>query len=273
MPCFELRNQLMIPALQTISSEIIQEMFSSVVKTTNEFRIRAWKLKIDKLKSVDLFEYKILTAILSAYVNKNDEAIEIVKSAKHYASSKEDLARVHEAIGNMLFHKGCYVEAMNSFWEAYDLTKDITYFHSFLSFSTNFAIYDPRLEQMKSINIDDREFLIEKIEASKIEQFCIEKSGLDIVLYREVITCAFTTFYTFCSGQLLRHPSYSDSNVSTILFNTGLDRNTVGLLNDRFSDALVDMLDEHDFEDLLKYPVIFTSEDYTAAVNREIYSG
>ncbi|OTG82312.1 hypothetical protein B9T27_08740 [Acinetobacter sp. ANC 4648] len=71
MPCFELRNQLIIPALQTISSEIINEMFSSVVNTTSEFRIHAWKLKIDKLKNVDLFEYKILTAILSAYVNNN----------------------------------------------------------------------------------------------------------------------------------------------------------------------------------------------------------
>jgi len=263
----------MIPALQTIYSEVLNEMFSNVVKTTNEFKIRTWKLKIDKLKNVDLFAYKLLSAILSAYVNKNDEGIEIAKSAKHYASSNEDLAGVYEAIGNMLFHKGCYVEAMNSHWKAYDLTKNIDYFQTFLAISTNFAIYDPRLELMKSINIDERYFLIERIENSKIEQSCMEKSGLDIVLYREVITCAFKTFYTFCSGQLLRHPSYSDSNVSTILFNTGLDTNTVGLLNDRLSDAFVDMLDEHDFEDLLKYPVIFTSEDYTSAGNREVYSG
>lgn len=133
----------MIPALQTIYSEVLNEMFSSVVKTTNEFKIRSWKLKIDKLKSVDLFEYKLLTAILSAYINKNDEGIEIAKSAKHYASSNEDLARVYEAIGNMLFHKGCYVEAMDSFWEAYNLTKNIVYFQMFLAFSTNFAIHDP----------------------------------------------------------------------------------------------------------------------------------
>jgi len=222
---------------------------------------------------VDLFEYKLLTAILSAYINKNDEGIEIAKSAKHYASSNEDLARVYEAIGNMLFHKGCYVEAMDLFWEAYNLTKNIVYFQMFLAFSTNFAIHDPRIEQMKSISIEERDSLIERIETSRIEQSCIEKSGLDIVLYREVINCAFTTFYTVCSGILLRHPSYIDSSVSTILFNTELDKNTVGLLNDKLSNALVDLLEKHDFEELLKYPVIFTSEDYTAAKNRELYSG
>ncbi|OTG82311.1 hypothetical protein [Acinetobacter sp. ANC 4648] len=139
---------------------------------------------------------------------------------------------------------------MNSYWKAYELSKHADYFDTFIATATNFAISDSRLELMKSINIDERAFLTERIELSKFEQSCIEKASLDIALYREVMACAFATFYTFCSGGLLRHPSYSDSNISTILFNTKLDVSAVGILNDHFSNALVDLLDKHDFDEL-----------------------
>lgn len=263
----------MIPALQTIYGEIIQEMFSSVVKTTNDIKIRGWRTKIGKLKDIDPFEYKLLSAILSAYVNNNDEGINIAESARALSNSVENHARIEEAIGNMLFHKGNFIEAMDSYWKAYDLTKDVGYFISFLATATNFATDDPRLELMKTINIEDRDSLNERLNMARYEQICLRKSGLDILVYRDVIKAAFTTFYLHCSGTLTRHPKYSDSNISTIIFNTELDVKTVGILNDHLSDKLVDLLEFHDFEELLKYPIIFTSEDYSAALNREIYCG
>ena len=59
-----------------------------------------------------------------------------------------------------------------------------------------------------------------------------------------------------------RFVEVQDQQVSTILFNTDLDLDTVMLLNDGLNEELVNLLDSYEYEDLLKYPIIFTAENF-----------
>lgn len=253
----------MIPAPQTIYSDIVDEMFTNIVKTTSEFKIHSWKRKAENLKAVDIFQYKLLISILMAYENRNSDALKEARSIFPLATTPIKKAMLLKTIGNIHFHIiGGYLEAWNSYWEAYELTRDESYFECCLLVSTNFNLYDSRLEDMKSLNPETKDRVQSELEGLKVEIHKINSSNLNIEIYREILNYAYTIFFTYCNRQVTRFPNISDSNISTILFNTELNSDTVELLNDKMNDALVALLEKYDYEELLKYPILFTAEEY-----------
>lgn len=257
----------MIPAPKTIYSEIMDEMFSCVIKTKNEFKIQSWKRKIEKVKAVDIFQYKILTAAMAGYENKNEEGIKIANTIFALTNDIGRQAGIHRTVGNLFFHQGKFDEAFNSYWSAYELTLDPEYYIAALSVATSFDLYDSRLRNMKSFDSEAKNKIAQEIALLEREINKISELGLNINIYRDVLSAAYRVFFEHCIGRIIRKPNISDSSISCIFFNTDLSLEIVGVLNDDMTNALVDMLDKYDYEELLKYPVLFTSENYSNAVN------
>lgn len=257
----------MTPAPKTAYSEIVDEMFSNTWKTKQEFKIHSWKLRAEKLKNVSVFEYKLLTSILAAYENKNEEGIRIAKAALQLTEDSSMQASAYRCIGNMLFHLGRYESALDTYWNAYCISKNVFYFDICLSLAGNFILYDKRLEDMKSFDQDKRIKFQDKLSSIASELDMMTSSNIDLELYRTVLQTAYSIFFSHCSGMITRFSDTSDSNVTTILFNENLTLSAVEVLNDDMNKALVDLLDKYDYEELLKYPIIFTSESYSKVEN------
>lgn len=257
----------MIPAPKTIYSEIMDEMFSCVIKTKSEFKIQSWKRKIEKVKAIDIFQYKILTVAMAGYENKNEEGIRVANTIFSLTRDLGKQAEAHRIIGNLFFQQGKFNEAFVAYWNAYDLTLDPEYYKAALSVATSFDLYDSRLRNMKSFdseakNLIDHELTLLESEISKISDL-----GFNINIYRDVLSAAYQVFFTHCAGRIVRKPNVTDANISCIFYNTDLDLETIGVLNDDMTNILVDMLDRYDYEELLKYPVLFTSEKYGVTAN------
>lgn len=258
----------MNPAPKTVYSDLLSEIFSSVVKTKSEFKIQSWIRKAERLKSVDLFQHKLMLAILDTYRNENEKARSTAQAALLLTQSNLHKAMAYRVIGNCYSHQGLYKEALDAFWMAYKLTLDSTYFFAFFGTAASYDFYDERINDMKSLNEDDKKYVKTEIEDLKNEINKLENSNLSLDTYRDILSAAYTVFFSNCVGKITRYPDVSDSNVSTILFNPELDLKTVGLLNDEMNNALVDLLEKYDYEELLKYPIIFTSDNYSTNLAR-----
>ncbi|RSQ25093.1 hypothetical protein EA709_15020 [Acinetobacter baumannii] len=254
----------MNPSPKTVFSEIFDEMFANIVKTTNEFKIHSWKRRAEKIKEVDIFEYKLLISILLSYENKFSEALKMAESLLPITTSPIQRAMVLRTMGNINFIQlGGYLKSKDLYWEAYELTHDESYFQSCLLVATNFDLYDSRLEDMSTLNSSTKQEVQKKLNGLQEEINDINQHNLNIDIYREIMNHAYVIFFSHCSRQINRFPLISDSNISTILFNDELDISTVEFLNDKMNEALVNLLDKYDYEELLKYPVLFTAEDYS----------
>lgn len=261
------------PALQTVYSEIIDEMFSEVEKTTSEFKIHSWKRRAEKLKAVDTFQYKVLMAIISAYENDNSSGIRAINSALALTSNSSKKAMAYRCIGNMKFHMGRPQESLDAYWLAYQLTHEPSYFESFLSVVTNFVLYDPRIEDMKSLDQEKKAIFQERLANFLKETEDLQSSRLDVEMYRSILIEAFKIYFSYCSGEVHRLTINTDSHLSTILFNSELSLEVIGKLNDEMSEALVNLLDHYDYEEILKFPIIFTSEDHANEARKEAICG
>lgn len=255
----------MNPNPASIYSDLVDEIFSSNVKTKNEFKIRTWRRKAEKLKSVDVFQYKLMLSILDTYENKNAEAVKQAEAAILLTTDIGKKAMAHRVIGNCFTHMGNYKMAQDAFWCAYELTRNPEYFKSFFSTGTCYDFLDQRMFDMKSLSTDDKIKLNKTLEGLTLEIKKIEENNLNINVYRDVLSEAYKIYFANCSGRLTRYPTVTDSSLSSILFNPRLDLETIGLLNDEMNDALVSLLEKYDFDEILKYPVVFTSEDYSNA--------
>ncbi|WP_180025343.1 hypothetical protein [Acinetobacter sp. YH16049] len=261
------------PALQTVYSEIIDEMFSEVEKTTSEFKIHSWKRRAEKLKTIDMFQYKVLIAIISAYENDNDLGIRLTKSALALTSNNSKKAMAYRCIGNMSFHIGAIQDSLDAYWTAYQLTYDPGYFASFIGIVTNFVLLDPRIEDMKSLDQQKKAIFQEKIANSIREIEDIEKNNLKLETYRSILVEAFKIYFSYCSGQIHRLTMNTDAHLSTLLFNPELSLELVGKMNEEMSEALVGLLDHYEYEEILKFPIVFTSENHIGKSHKEMISG
>lgn len=253
----------MNPALQTVYSDLINEIFSNIVKTKNEFKIRGWRRKAETLKSIDIFQYKLMLAIIDTYENKNEQARKAVHSALLLTQDNSYKAMAYRVIGNSYAHEGNCQKAMDSYWTAYTLTLSPKYFYSFFNTGSTYDLYDERMENMKSLSLDDQENIKKELAILKQEIEDIVNSNVNLEAYRDVLAAAYKVFFSYCAGGITRFPSVSDSNVSTILFNSDLDLSTIEVLNDEMSSALVNLLDKYEYEELLNFPIIFSSENYS----------
>lgn len=253
----------MNPSPKTVFSEITEEMFLNVVKTTSEFKIQSWKRKAEKLKSVDIFKYKILISNILLYQNKVDEALSTAESLLPIATTPDERAKVLGAMGNIRsLQIGGYVKAKEYYWEAYELTQSEKYFESYFLLATNFYFYDSRLENMRALNIATKTSLQHKLRSFKEDINLINNNKLNIEVYRDILNHAYILFYNYCCRVFTRIPIVYDTSISTIVFNNELDTSIVEILNDEMSQILVGLLDKYEYEELLKYPIIFTAEDY-----------
>jgi len=258
----------MNPAPKTVYSDLLSEIFSGILKTKSEFKIQSWRRKAESLKAVDIFQYKLMLVILDTYINENDRARSAAEAALLLTQNESCKAMAYRVIGNCYMHQGLYKEALDSYWVAYKLTLDSTYFFAFFGTAASYDFYDERMNEMKSLNEDDKKYIKTELEGLNKEINKLENSNLNLEIYRDILSAAYTVFFSNCVGKIVRYPDVSDSNVSTILFNPELDLDTVGLLNDEMSNALVDLLEKYEYEELLKYPIIFTSDDYSTNVAR-----
>ncbi|MCO8066096.1 hypothetical protein NI459_00290 [Acinetobacter schindleri] len=253
----------MNPALQTVYSDLIDEIFSNTVKTKNEFKIQSWRRKAEALRSVDIFQYKLMSAIIDTYENKNEKARQVTQSALLLTQDNSYKAMAYRVIGNSYAHEGNCKGAMDSYWNAYNLTMSPKYFYSFFNTGTTYDLYDGRMENMKSLSLSDQENIKKELTELKQEIEDILHSNINLEVYRDVLSAAYKVFFSHCAGSIIRFPSVSDSNVSTILFNPDLDLAIIEVLNDEMSSALVNLLDKYEYEELLNFPIIFSSEDYS----------
>lgn len=257
------------PALQTVYSEIIDEMFSEVEKTTSEFKIHSWKRRAEKLKAVDIIQYKILIAIIQAYENNNSLGLDTLNSVLSLTRDVSHRAQVYRCIGNMQFHLGKTQEALDAYWDGYQLTHDSRFYDSFLSVVSNYVFYDQRIHDMKSLDCKKREIFTKKVETFLAELELLKANNLNVDVYRDILIEAFKIYFSYCSGQINRLTIVADSNLSTFLFNSKLSLDMVVKLNDEMSTALVGLLDKHDYDELLKFPIIFTAENHLNSASED----
>ena len=222
----------MNPAPKTVYLDLLSEIFSAVVKTKSEFKIRSWERKAESLKSVDLFQYKLMLAILETYRNENKKARSTTQAALLLTQSNVHKAMAYRVIGNSYTHQGNYRKAMDSYWTAYTLTLNPDYFYAFFNTGTSYDLYDERMNNMKSLNLNDQKIIKKELEDLKEEIQNLKNSNLNLDIYRDILSAAYAVFFSNCSGKITRFPSVSDSNISTIFFKPELDLDTIGLLID-----------------------------------------
>ena len=248
---------------QTIDTKIIDAMFTNVVKTSSVFKIESWKRDAEKIRSVDILKYKTILGTIAAYENKNDEALRLYRSILQLTTDTSYHAMTYGNIGNVLGHMGNYLGAVDSYWKAFELTNDPSYFSSFFKLCRIYYLDDQRLKNMKSLDKDKRSFFeAEFLKLQETRQEIIENNNLNLDLYREILKSAFSVFFKYCTNHVHRFVEVQDQQVSTILFNTDLDLDTVMLLNDGLNEELVNLLDSYEYEDISKYPIIFTAENF-----------
>ena len=248
---------------QTIDKSIFDAMFSNVRKTSSIFKIESWKRDAEKIRSIDIYKYRSILGTIAAYENKYDEAINIFQSILLLTSDHGYQAMVHSNIANVLGHAGRYLEAINSYWKAFELSNNPSFFESFFNRCKIYYINDQRLTNMKSLDENKKKFYEQELlNLNNTHRQIIENTNLSIDLYREVLSVAFSVFFTHCNNQVNRFIEVNDSQISTILFNTDLDLETVMLLNDSINDKFLDLLDSYEYEELIKYPIIFTAENF-----------
>ncbi|WP_151826166.1 tetratricopeptide repeat protein [Acinetobacter junii] len=248
---------------QTIDKSIFDAMFSNVRKTSSIFKIESWKRDAEKIRSIDIYKYRSILGTIAAYENKYDEAINIFQSILLLTSDHGYQAMVHSNIANVLGHSGRYLEAINSYWKAFELSNNPSFFESFFNLCKIYYINDQRLTNMKSLDENKKKFYEQELlNLNNTHRQIIENTNLSIDLYREVLSVAFSVFFTHCNNQVNRFIEVNDSQISTILFNTDLDLETVMLLNDSINDKFLDLLDSYEYEELIKYPIIFTAENF-----------
>jgi len=248
---------------QTTDTKIFDAMFTNVVKTSSVFKIRSWKRDAEKIRSVDILKYKTILGTIAAYENKNDEALGLYRSILQLTTDTSYHAMTYGNIGNVLGHMGNYLGAIDSYWKAFELTKDASYFSSFFKLCRIYYLDDERLKNMKSLDKDKRSFFeAEFLKLEETRQEIMENNNLNLDLYREILKSAFSVFFKYCTNNVHRFVEVQDQQISTILFNTDLDLDTVMLLNDGLNEELVNLLDSYEYEDLIKYPIIFTAENF-----------
>lgn len=249
-------------SLDTIDQEILTEMLSSVRKITNEVKIKRWKREAEKLRNVSMFNYKSLLGAIATYENNNIEAINYFDSAIALTQSTQNKAGTWSNIANTYAHLGDFSRAIDSMFKAFELTYSPEYYVHAFSICKLYYLNDDRLKIMKSLSPEQKKYYEESLQRleSTIEDFSNKNLNLDI--YRAIIQKAFSVFFTYCNYRIHRFTEISDNNISTILFNVDLDIETVSLLNNDMNDALVDLLDTYEYDELLKYPIIFTSENF-----------
>ena len=118
---------------QTIDKSIFDAMFSNVRKTSSIFKIESWKRDAEKIRSIDIYKYRSILGTIAAYENKYDEAINIFQSILLLTSDHGYQAMVHSNIANVLGHAGRYLEAINSYWKAFELSNNPSFFESFFN--------------------------------------------------------------------------------------------------------------------------------------------
>ena len=143
---------------QTIDTKIIDAMFTNVVKTSSVFKIESWKRDAEKIRSVDILKYKTILGTIAAYENKNDEALRLYRSILQLTTDTSYHAMTYGNIGNVLGHMGNYLGAVDSYWKAFELTNDPSYFSSFFKLCRIYYLDDQRLKNMKSLDKDKRSF-------------------------------------------------------------------------------------------------------------------
>ena len=252
----------MNPAPKTVYSDLLDEMFSGTVKTENTFKIQSWKRKAETLKSVSIFQYKLMTAILETYTNNNKGAASIAESALLLTQDKQLKAMAYRVIGNCHTHNGNPILALDAYWEAYNLTLDSTYFYDAFTVGTSYVLYDERMNDMKSLNQKDKDYIQDELQKLSDEIYTANSNNLNLSLYRDILSSAYKIYFSNCVGRVTRYPNISNNQIGTILFNPSWDFETVNLLNNQLNDALVVLLNKYDYEELLKYPIIFTSENF-----------
>lgn len=252
----------MTPVLKTIDSDIKTEMFANVLKVTNGVKIHSWKIKAEKLKANERIKYEILKAILESYENKNDQAIATSNKTLLLTSNISIQASIYRNIGNMYTHVGDFLSAIDSYLQAYKLTLAPSYYDAALSIAKLYFVKDERLNDMKSFDHNKKIEIQESLLNLDRDLKEINLAGLNLEIYRDILNSAFTVFFKHCCDKLQRFLDISDSNLSTILFNPKLDLKTVELLNDEMNQELINLLDKYDYEDLLKYPILFSSENF-----------
>ncbi|WP_179996782.1 tetratricopeptide repeat protein [Acinetobacter sp. YH16051] len=248
---------------QTIDKSIFDAMFSNVRKTSSVFKIQSWKRDAEKVRSIDICKYKAILGTIAAYENKHDEAINIFKSILLLTKDCGYQAMIYSNIANVLGHAGKYSEAIDSYWKAFELSNNPSYFESFFNLCKIYYINDQRLTNMKSLDDNKKKFYEQELlSLNETRQEIIENTNLNLDLYRDVLKVAFSVFFTHCNNQVNRFIEVNDSQISTILFNTDLDLETVMLLNEGMNDKFLDLLDSYEYEELIKYPIIFTAENF-----------
>lgn len=252
----------MTPALKTIDKDIKTEMFANVLKVTNGVTIHSWKMKAEKLKEHERVKYEILKAIIESYENNNDQAIATSKKTLLITSNISIQASIYRNIGNMYTHVGDFLNAIDSYWQAYKLTLAPSYYDAAISIAKLYFVQDERLNDMKSFDQKKKEEVQASLSNLELDLKEINNARLNVDIYRDILSSAFTIFFKHCCDNLQRLLDISDSNLSTILFNPKLDLKTVEILNDEMNEELIKLLDKYEYEDILKYPVLFSSENF-----------
>jgi len=245
---------------KTIDSDLANAMFSSTRKTLNVVKIQSWRRKAEKLKSVDPLKYKSVLATIDAYENKNDQAIALFKSTLLLTTDRSYHAMTYANIANVLGHTGDYLGAMDYIWQAFDLTKEPCYFSEFLTLCSLYYKDDARRYEMSALDTEKRTHFLTVIELIENEIKNIT-TNFNVDLYREILKLSHIAFFKYCTNGIQRIVEINQSEIHTILFSTDLDLETVGLLNDEINEQLIGLLDSYEYEEILKYPILFTAEN------------
>lgn len=258
----------MHPVPQSTYTEILEEIFANPVKTQKEFKIQSWRRKAQKLKDKDFFQGSMLNIVILAYENKNEEAIKLAKNLLPIARSIEEKDRVFEAIINCHVHLGLFHDAFEWIFKALDETKYMSNLYTAIRVMRSLTMFDKRIENhLKLIGNEQKEDLNHSVLKIYNDINSFKDLELNVEIYQKIIQKAFMIFYSHCHGGFDGMKEFGASCVSTILMNSKLDNETISKLNDEMVDALVELSDEYSYEELLKYPVIFTSENLVPEVS------
>lgn len=253
---------------QTIYTELLDEILASTVKIQGEFKIQSWKHRAKALKEKDFFQWSMLNIIILVHENKAEEAIRSAKNLFPLAKSTQEKHQVFQAMVNAHVHLGLFSEAIDWDSRAFIETKQLDRLHSVTKIMRSFCVFDERIQDhLKSVGTKQRESLAKILSQTQRDINSFESSGLDKNIYQKIIQKAFMIFYSHCHGGFDGMKEFGASCVSTILMNSKLDNETISKLNDEMVDALVDLSDEYSYEELLKYPIIFTSENLVPEVS------
>lgn len=248
---------------KTIDSNLIKAMFFSTKKTSNVVKIQSWRREAEKLKLVNPLKYKTVLATIDAYENKNDKAIALFKSTLLLTNDQSYHAMTYANIANVIGHTGDYLKAIDYMWQAFDLTKDAYYFSEFLTLCSLYYKDDARRYEMSALDTEKRihfQSVIESIE--KDIKDITTNTNFDLDLYREILKISYISFFKYCTNGMQKIMEINQSEIHTILFSTDLDLETVGLLNDEVNEKLIGLLDSYEYEEILKYPILFTAENF-----------